>query len=60
MFLLAILRHELSHENKFRLATQKFMKLVNKFVREVKQQMGVEIFMLAGYRDSKGNLRKSK
>jgi hypothetical protein len=36
------------------------MKLANKFVREVKQRMGVEIFMLAGYKDSKGTLRKLK
>jgi hypothetical protein len=44
----------------FRLATRKFSKLANKFVKDVKTQMGVEIFMLAGFKDSNGVLRKSK
>lgn len=44
----------------FRFATQKFSKLAYKFVKDVKRQMGVDIFMLAGFRDSDGVLRKSK
>jgi hypothetical protein len=43
-----------------RIATQKFMSEALNFVKSAKSQMGVEIFLLAGWRDNKGDIKKAK
>jgi hypothetical protein len=44
----------------WRLASRKFMHEALKFARFSKEQMGVEVFMLAGWLDEKGNVKKAK
>jgi hypothetical protein len=43
-----------------RLASRKFMHNALEFSRLAKEQMGVEIFMLAGWQDDKGQIKKAK
>lgn len=43
-----------------RLASRKFMHEALHFTRFVKEQMGVEIFMLAGWTDEQGKVKKAK
>jgi hypothetical protein len=43
-----------------RLASRKFMHSALEFSRLAKEQMGVEIFMLAGWQDDKGQIKKAK
>ena len=49
-----------SHLWTLRLASRKFMNKALEFARLAKEQMGVEIFMLAGWQDEKGQIKKAK
>jgi hypothetical protein len=43
-----------------RLASRKFMNKALEFTRLAKEQMGVEIYMLAGWQDERGQIKKAK
>ena len=43
-----------------RLASSKFMQQALNFARSAKEQMGAEVFMLAGWQDERGNIMKAK
>jgi len=42
------------------LATRRFLHDTQDFVEHVKEQMGAEVFMLAGWQDDKGVIKKIK
>jgi hypothetical protein len=42
------------------MASKKFMHDALQFVQRAKEQMGVEIFMLAGWQDDKREIKKVK
>jgi hypothetical protein len=43
-----------------RLADQKFGPFAEKFLKQAKEQMGVHIFMMIGYKNDKGQMLRSK
>jgi hypothetical protein len=47
-------------QNHNRRATEELGKVMKKFADEVEEQMGVKVFILAGYRDVEGEVTRTK
>jgi hypothetical protein len=41
-------------------ADQKFGAFADKFMKNAKQQMGVQVFMMIGYKNEKGDILRAK
>jgi hypothetical protein len=47
-------------KNLYRRATQELGTVIKRFTDELEEQMGVKLFILAGYRDAEGEVTRTK